>query len=283
MIDSTLPGIIKERILKRKFHMTKEELPKVLFNLDKDSLYILEFVLNMYKKGFGEIDSNEIFDYVSRHHFMKLRRYHYKKEKLVKDKILIKVKNKSKYYLDSLVREFYNKIFTEQEKLKIFAATPNKYHFIYSFIVKIPKKSFTETALSKFLERMASNSYVLGGITYRKKQKKSDPKAIEDISYYYEPLILLYHLMAGMTYIDEDDLNYFYDLNSDIHISSENREYTKIERVLKKVGKKKTKNINKIVAESVCFTHTLSIFWFLYSIMGATLYQIEKFGPKEIK
>jgi len=45
MIDSTLPGIIKERILKRKFHMTKEELPKVLFNLDKDSLYILEFVL----------------------------------------------------------------------------------------------------------------------------------------------------------------------------------------------------------------------------------------------
>ena len=283
MIDSTLPRIVKEWFLKKKFHMKEKDIPKVLFNLDQDSLFILEFVLTEHEKGLSEVASNKIYEYVSSYHFMKKRRYHYKKEKLVKDKILIKIKDKSNYYMDPMVRRFYKMVFVEQEKLNIFAATPNKYHFISSFVVKIQKKSYFKIEFPKFIEIMASHGYVLEEVTYLKKGRKSEPKIIEDISFYYEPLILLYHLIVDMTYINEDNLYYFYDLTCDIHLSSKHREYSKIERVLKKVGKKKTKNVNKIVAESVCFTHTLSIYWFLHSFIGATLFQIEKFGPKEIK
>lgn len=285
MVQITFPPSIKERTFRNRYCISSGEQPNIIVNLDPDSLTILKFILEKHENGFTEVNSSEIYNYIKSEGLMKERRYHYKKEKLVNDYILIKVEGKSSYYIEHLVREFYKKIFAEQEKLNIINSKPNKYHFICSFLVRIPKNLLNEITISKLIQALTLNGYTLigEGVSYLNKKKKREARIIDEISFDYERLISIYDLRVGLMYDKEDDSHYWYALSSDIHISTNQKLYSKIEKIYKKGTRKKIKNVNKEVAESICFTHTLDIFWYLYSIMNASLLEIHTYGPNEIK
>jgi hypothetical protein len=231
--------------------------------------YFADEIADNPNLGEEGIKKNDVYHYFHKNHGIGYHNFEKLKKELVKDGILIKVKNQNEkgeekikvgYYTISMENlSFLNNMIENIKTLKVLYKQPEKreYTFDYKIPIYLEKKYYSEEALIIFIGMMQKHNFEFfnQGIYSSSKHRKSDKTIIKKISLYYRPFANhAFLLKLYLECVSEDKEYYNYEIRTEFCLT--NPEHDFIKHLAKECGQ----DLN-LWCQSICICHCLEAYF----------------------